>query len=146
MSNPNPPPGGQPASARARTLPLQPLVNRVIRGLLRTPLLCRLAGRRLITVYLAGRNRAALRHPGRLHSPQPNPAGRQPVRLGARNLHSGEPVHIRLAGQRRPADVQVVADQARRREVDLVILPTAEAISVLTKTTKDTNAILHLTC
>jgi hypothetical protein len=124
MSNPNPAPGGQPASARARTLPLQPLVNRVIRGLLRTPLLCRPAGRRLITVYLAGRNQAALRHPGRLHSPQQNHAGRQPVRLGARNLHSGEPVHIRLAGQRRPADVQVVADQARRREVDLVILPT----------------------
>jgi hypothetical protein len=37
-----------------------------------------------------------------------------------------------------------VREQARRRGVDLVILPTAEAISVLT--TKDTNAILHLTC
>ena len=39
-----------------------------------------------------------------------------------------------------------VREQARRREVDLVILPTAQAISVLTKTTKATNAILHLTC
>jgi hypothetical protein len=39
-----------------------------------------------------------------------------------------------------------VLDQARRREVDLVILPTAQAISVLAKDTKDTNAILHLTC
>ena len=39
-----------------------------------------------------------------------------------------------------------VREQARRREVDLVILPTAQAISVLAKTTKDTNAILHLTC
>ena len=39
-----------------------------------------------------------------------------------------------------------VHEQARRREVDLVILPTAQAISVLAKTTKDTNAILHLTC
>jgi hypothetical protein len=37
-----------------------------------------------------------------------------------------------------------VREQARRRGVDLVILPTAEAISLLT--TKDTNAILHLTC
>jgi hypothetical protein len=54
MSTPKPPPGGQPASAgRARTLPLQRLVNRVIRGLLRTPVLCRLTGKRLITVYLA---------------------------------------------------------------------------------------------
>ena len=42
--------------------------------------------------------------------------------------------------------VQDVCEQARRREVDLVILPTAQAISLLAKTTKDTNAILHLTC
>jgi hypothetical protein len=39
-----------------------------------------------------------------------------------------------------------VRQQARRREVELVIVPTARAISVLAKTTKDTNAILHLTC
>jgi hypothetical protein len=39
-----------------------------------------------------------------------------------------------------------VHEQARRHEVDLVIVPTARAISVLAKTTKDTNAILHLTC
>ena len=39
-----------------------------------------------------------------------------------------------------------VHQQARRREVDLVILPTAQAISVLTKTAAHTNAILHLTC
>jgi hypothetical protein len=30
--------------------------------------------------------------------------------------------------------------------VDGVVLPTAEAIGVLAQTTKDTNAILHLTC
>ena len=39
-----------------------------------------------------------------------------------------------------------VHEQARRRAVDLVILPTAQAISLLAKSTKDTNAILHLTC
>jgi len=39
-----------------------------------------------------------------------------------------------------------VRDQARRRQVDLVVLPTAQAIGVLTKAPKDTNAILHLTC
>jgi hypothetical protein len=39
-----------------------------------------------------------------------------------------------------------VHEQARRREVDLVIVPTAQAITVLAKNTKDTNAILHLTC
>jgi hypothetical protein len=39
-----------------------------------------------------------------------------------------------------------VRDEARRRNVDLVILPTAEAIGVLGGTIKDTNAILHVTC
>jgi hypothetical protein len=42
--------------------------------------------------------------------------------------------------------LQQVREQARRRKIDLVVLPTAEAIGVLAQTTKDTNAILHLTC
>ena len=42
--------------------------------------------------------------------------------------------------------MQEVRDEARRRKVDLVVLPTAKAIGVLTKATADTNAILHLTC
>ncbi len=39
-----------------------------------------------------------------------------------------------------------VRDEARRRDVDLVVLPTEQAIVVLTGAAKDTNAILHLTC
>lgn len=39
-----------------------------------------------------------------------------------------------------------VREEVRRREVNLVVLPTAEAIGVLTETSKDTNAIWHLTC
>jgi hypothetical protein len=39
-----------------------------------------------------------------------------------------------------------VSDEARRRKVDLVVLPTAEAIGMLSKASKDTNAVLHLTC
>jgi hypothetical protein len=39
-----------------------------------------------------------------------------------------------------------VRDEARRRKVDLVVLPTAQAIGMLSKTSKDTNAVLHLTC
>ncbi len=39
-----------------------------------------------------------------------------------------------------------VRDEARRRKVNLVILPTAEAIGVLTGAAAHTNAILHLTC
>jgi hypothetical protein len=42
--------------------------------------------------------------------------------------------------------MQQVRDEARRRKVDLVVLPTAEAIGALAKTAADTNAILHLTC
>ncbi len=42
--------------------------------------------------------------------------------------------------------MQQVREEARRREVDLVVLPTAEAIGVLTGTAKDTNAVLHVTC
>ncbi len=39
-----------------------------------------------------------------------------------------------------------VRDEACRRKVDLVVLPTAQAIGMLSKTSKDTNAVLHLTC
>src|SRR6266571_1633959 len=42
--------------------------------------------------------------------------------------------------------MQQVRDEARRRKIDLVVLPTADAIGALTKATADTNAILHLTC
>ena len=36
--------------------------------------------------------------------------------------------------------------EARRRKVDLLILPTEEAIETLAKQPKRTNAILHVTC
>jgi hypothetical protein len=39
-----------------------------------------------------------------------------------------------------------VRREAHRRKVELVVLPTAEAIDVLTEAAADTNAILHLTC
>jgi hypothetical protein len=42
--------------------------------------------------------------------------------------------------------MQQVRDEARRREVELVVLPTAEAVGALAKAPADTNAILHLTC
>jgi hypothetical protein len=42
--------------------------------------------------------------------------------------------------------MEQVREEARRRKVDLVVLPTAEAIGVLAETSKDTNAVLHLTC
>ncbi len=39
-----------------------------------------------------------------------------------------------------------VRQEAQRRNVELVVLPTGQAIGVLTETSRDTNAILHLTC
>lgn len=40
---------------RAQTLAVQGLVNRIVRGLLRTPLACRVLGNRLVTLYVVGR-------------------------------------------------------------------------------------------
>jgi deazaflavin-dependent oxidoreductase (nitroreductase family) len=112
MNTPNPHPGGQSKpDGRAQTLAAQGLVNQVIRALLRTPLLCRAVGKRLITIYVVGRKTgrqytvpvAYTRHDGT-------------ILIGTefawvRNLRTGEPVDIRLEGKRRPADVKVFTDQ-----------------------------------
>jgi hypothetical protein len=39
-----------------------------------------------------------------------------------------------------------IEEEARRRDVELVMVPTAKAIDVLNEGMKDTNAVLHLTC
>ena len=101
----------QGPTARAQTLRLQGLVNVIVRGLLRAPLLCRLVGQRLITVYVVGRRSgrhfsvpvAYTRHNGSLL------VGTQ--FSWVRNLHSGQRVQIRLLGKRRPADVEVLTDE-----------------------------------
>jgi len=53
-----------------------------------------------------------------------------------------------LDGQGRPraAGDGGICDEAGRRGAALVILPIAQAVGELTATTKDTNAILHVTC
>ena len=104
---------GQPGpGVRAQTLAWQGLANRIVRGLLRTPLVCRLAGKRLITVYAVGRKSgrhytipvAYTPHDGSLLIGTPFGWGR--------NLRTGEPVDIRLRGKRRPAEVHVLTDEA----------------------------------
>ena len=42
--------------------------------------------------------------------------------------------------------MQEVKQEARRREIELIIVPTEEAIEVLEADSEDTNAILHVTC
>ena len=100
----------QPA-VRAKTLTLQPLVNRMIRGVLRTPLLCRPVDKRLITVYVVGRKSgrhyavpvAYTAHQGALLIGTPFGWGR--------NLRTGVPVEVRYKGSRRTADVLVHTDE-----------------------------------
>lgn len=113
MTASNQPAGAQPAPPeRVQKLAIQGFVNWVIRGLLRTPLLSRGVGKRLVVLYVVGRKSgrrytvpvAYTRHNGALLIGTP---------FGwVRNLRSGEPVDIRLQGKRRPADVQVFADEA----------------------------------
>jgi deazaflavin-dependent oxidoreductase (nitroreductase family) len=96
---------------RAKLLAVQGLVNRIIRGALRTPLLSRLPGRRLITLYIVGRKSgrrytvpvAYTRHEGALLVGTPFGWGR--------NLRTGEPVAIRFKGRKRLADVQVFTEE-----------------------------------
>ena len=105
---------GRPVAApapRAQTLKAQNLVNRIVRGMLRTPLLSRLAGRRLVTVYVTGRKS------GRRYAvPVAYTRDDGDLLVGTsfgwgRNLRTGEPVTIRFKGRRRLADVQVLADE-----------------------------------
>jgi hypothetical protein len=42
--------------------------------------------------------------------------------------------------------MQEVRSNAERKKIKLIVLPTIEAIAVLNRNPKDTNAILHVTC
>src|ERR1700735_3564729 len=99
----NEPTTGHPGvlpSPRAPPTAMQRLGNRVVRGLLRTPLLCRLAGSRLVTLYIVGRKSgrhytvpvAYTRSEGDLLIGTPFGWGR--------NLRTGEAVALRPPGRR----------------------------------------------
>jgi deazaflavin-dependent oxidoreductase (nitroreductase family) len=98
-------------SPRAQTMALQSLGNRIVRGMLRTPLLCRLAGSRLVTLYIVGRKS------GRRYTvPVAYTRSKDDLLIGTpfgwgRNLRTGEAVEIRLKGRRRLADVEVLTDE-----------------------------------
>ncbi|MFI5286585.1 MAG: MTH938/NDUFAF3 family protein [Candidatus Dormibacteria bacterium] len=42
--------------------------------------------------------------------------------------------------------METVQAEARRRDIELVMVPTKKAIALLAKDANDTNAILHVTC
>ena len=89
----------------------QSAANWTVRGLLRTPLVCRLAGRLLLTVYAVGRKSgtryavpiAYARDGGELLFATPF--------RWARNLRTGTPVSIRLEGRLRQAEVRVLTEE-----------------------------------
>ena len=99
------------AAGESRTIAAQGLANRVVRGVLRTPGLDRLAGRRLITLYVVGRKSgtrytvpvAYVPHDGALLIGTP-------ARWG-RNLRTGEPLEVRLRGRRTTVDVEVLTSR-----------------------------------
>lgn len=105
MTEPSNPP-------RAQTLRLQSFANTVVNGLLRTPLISRVVGNRLITLYVVGRRSgkryvvpvAYTRHDGVLLVGSPFGWGR--------NLRTGEPIEVRLQGRLRQVDVEVITDEA----------------------------------
>jgi hypothetical protein len=98
---------GGGSEARARTLALQGVANLIVRALLRVPLLSRVVGKRLITLYVVGRRSGKLyivpvaytAHEGTLLIGTPFGWGR--------NLRTGVPVAVRFKGRRRLADVLV---------------------------------------
>jgi deazaflavin-dependent oxidoreductase (nitroreductase family) len=105
--------GGLAASpgSRPRTLGAQRLVNRILRGLLATPLISRGIGKRLVTLYVIGRKSgkryvipvAYTRHEGALLVGTSFGWGR--------NLRTGEPVEIRFLGRKQTADVRVLTSE-----------------------------------
>ena len=99
----------KPGAPAVRTMRSQGLVNLTVRGLLRTPGLSRIIGRRLVTLYVVGRKS------GRRYPVPVSYLGRgDDLLIGtssgwARNLRAGEPVAYRFKGKTRLADVQTLA-------------------------------------
>src|SRR3989442_1356474 len=100
-----------PSAGQAHTLHMQRPMNLFMRGMLRTPGLAQLVGRRFLTLYVVGRKTgkqycvpaAYIRHEGSLL------LGTQ---FGwGRNLRTGEPLDVRYQGRRRVADVVVIQDE-----------------------------------
>lgn len=103
---------GGPPVRRVQTLPVQGLVNRITRSLLRLPLVSRLVGRGLITLYVVGRKTGK-----RYTVPMAYTRYEDTLLLGTgfpwgRNLRTGEPLEVRYKGKRRLADVRVLTDEA----------------------------------
>jgi hypothetical protein len=110
---------GKAAAPGPQPLPrYQGVLNRIIRGLLRVPILSRAAGSRLLTFTVVGRKTgrtyvipvAYTRHEGKLL------VGTR-VWPWVKNLRPGHPVEVRVKGRRELADWELFTDE--RSVVDL---------------------------
>lgn len=107
---------GRPAG-RAKTLPMQGLVNAFTRAALSTPGVAKGIGQRLILLYVFGRKSGK-----RYAIPIAYMAHEGKVLIGtqfgwSRNLRTGDPIQVRYKGRLRSADVEVVADEDRVAEL-----------------------------
>ena len=100
------------AAPRAQTLALQSLVNRVMRGVLRAPLLSRAAGKRLIILHVVGR-KSGRRYVVPVAYAHDGDALLVGTPFGwVRNLRTGEQITVLHKGKRRVADVHVFTNEA----------------------------------
>lgn len=113
-------PAGRPAG-RAQTLRFQGLANALTRAALSTPVVAEGIGRKLILLYVFGRNTGK-----RYSIPIAYMAYDGKVLLGTqfgwvRNLRTGDPIQVRYKGKLRSADVEVVAEPERVAELYTVM-------------------------
>lgn len=101
----------QTTGDKPQTMTGQAVLNRIMRGMLSTPLVSRGIGRRLVTLYVVGRKTGR-----RFTIPVAYTRQGEDLLIGTpfgwgRNLRTGEPVEIRLKGKRRLADVEAFSDE-----------------------------------
>ncbi len=103
-------PAGAPGS-RIRTSRFQHVVNRMVRGLLRVPLVSRVVGRALILLYVVGRKTGKHYTVPMAYTPHEGALLLGSGFAWGKNLRTGERLEVRFKGKRRLADVRVLTDE-----------------------------------
>lgn len=105
------PTGKVSTGSRVKLFAFQGVLNRFVRSLLRVPLLSRVVGNRLITLYVVGRKS------GKLYTvPMAYLWHEGALLLGSgfawgKNLRTGDTLEVRFMGKRRLTDVRVLTDE-----------------------------------
>ncbi|RZT87401.1 deazaflavin-dependent oxidoreductase (nitroreductase family) [Pseudonocardia sediminis] len=136
-SHPEVPSGRSSPGDRVKPFAIQKVLNRVVRGLLRAPLLSQLVGRGLITLYVVGRKSGK-----RYTIPMAYLPYEGVLLLGSgfawgKNLRTGEPLEVRYKGRRRVTDVRVLTDEAAVTEHYAVIARNNPGFAKINKIGRD---------